>query len=591
MYSVTHRKYGELLLKPGKNACPRCNEEGGDSHGDNLFAYGEGKGAYCWACGFTIRSDDKENEDSDGENVEDAVTNESSKEPISKEQNDALKACTTTEGRGYRGIRDEINVFFGVRYQYSETNGELLRQYVPTTIESGLAGYRVRTMPKDFTKGHLGIVGKQCEMIGQFRFKNHSHTCIITGGEVKLLATYQMMKDHYGKKGDSWEIPAVVCSTLGEGAAFKQVAAQYQFFSKFKKIVVCMDADDPGREAAEKVAKALPKGRVFIMEMRYKDADEYIAKKDERAFIDDFWKAKPYTPDGVKTAAQAFEGVPEELSRPRITLPPYMHKMQEMMGGGIRQGRIVNIIADTSIGKTTQVRRMVYHWIFHSPVVPTIVSLEDTAGQYILDLICVHLEENLLWHKTEAEVIAWLDTPEGQQCKHELCFREDGSPRFYIIDERGGSIKVIEEKMEEMYKQYGSKLFVIDVLTDLLRGSNADYGEDHMNFQKTFIKEGATIINVHHTRKPPQSADGKLRKVGEYDVLGTGSFVQSGAINIVMNRDKLAEDPIVRNTTEVDLPKCRGGKTGPAGKWYYDFATVKCFDLDDWLTTSGPKDF
>jgi hypothetical protein len=233
----------------------------------------------------------------------------------------------------------------------------------------------------------------------------------------------------------------------------------------------------------------------------------------------------------------------------------------------------------------------VYHWIFNSPVTPTVVSLEDTAAQYMLDLISVHLEENMSWRRTEVEIQEWLETEEGQRVKQELCFKEDGSPRFFLIDERGGTIKHIEEQMNIMYRKHGSLLFVIDVLTDLLRGSNADMAEDHMNFQKGFIKEGATIVNVHHTRKPPQDKDGKQRKASEYDTLGTGSFVQSGAYNIVLNRDKLAEDPLVRNTTEVDMPKCRGGLTGSAGGWYYDFNKAKCWDYDDWVAKNGTKEF
>ena len=71
--------------------------------------------------------------------------------------------------------------------------------------------------------------------------------------------------------------------------------------------------------------------------------------------------------------------------------------------------------------------------------------------------------------------------------------------------------------------------------------------------------------------------------MSEYDALGSGTFVQSAAYNIVLNRDKLADDVLTRNTTEVDLPKCRGGKTGSAGKWFYHFETAKCYDLGRYL--------
>ena len=66
--------------------------------------------------------------------------------------------------------------------------------------------------------------------------------------------------------------------------------------------------------------------------------------------------------------------------------------------------------------------------------------------------------------------------------------------------------------------------------------------------------------------------------------------MQSAAYNFVLNRDKLAPNEIDKNTIEVDLPKCRQGKTGPAGKWYYDFSTVKMYDLNDWLELSSKTD-
>ena len=392
---------------------------------------------------------------------------------------------------------------------------------------------------------------------------------------------------HKDKKYDDI---AVVSPIVGETAAYKQVQNHYEWFNQFKKIIICMDNDEAGKQATEALAEVLPKGKAYVMNMRRKDPNSYLWDKETEKvvdftndFINDFWAAKPYAPEGVKSASEAFDEIEDELNKPRITLPDYMYRMQEMMGGGVIQGRILNIVGDTSGGKSTHVNRMVYHWIYNSPVVPTIVSLEATAGQYLLEMLGVHLEKNLRWVMKDDELIQWLKSEEGQKIKKELCFKEDGTPRFYLIDNRDKSIKELERQMEKLYQKHGSKLFVIDVLTDLLRGSKEEHAEDHMDWQRNMNKNGVTICNVLHTRKPGQSADGKLRKVTEFDALGTGSFVQSAAYNIVINRDKLAEDPIVKNTTEVDLPKCRGGKTGSAGEWYYDFMTMTCYDKEDYL--------
>jgi len=568
-----------------KTGCPRCIRQGNDRARNNLHVYGEGKGAFCWACEFTIPSDEwlEENGELNNESEEWEYVVGS---PFNLEVNEKIKSVTGVDSKSYRGIRTDISRPFGVRYSYSEEDGSAVSTYYPTTKNYEIAGYKVRHHPKRFEA--IGEVGKDVQMFGQHKFRTHSNTVMLVEGEHDCLAAFQMLSD--AQKNKQFDPVAVVSTTIGGAGAYKQVQNNYEFFNQFKKIIVCMDSDTAGDKARESIVEVLPKGRVFIMKMRQKDPNQYILVDKVSEFISDFWSAKPYTPAGVKSAADGIEEIPEELLKPRIPLPPYMHVMQEMMGGGIIQGRIANIIADTSCGKSTHVNRMVYNWIFNSPVTPTIVSLEATAAQYMLEMLSIHLEKNLLWKMSPTQIIEFLSTEEGQRIKNELCYKENGEPRFFIVDERAGSIKDMEAELEMLFKKYDSKLFVIDVLTDLLRGSSEALSEDHMNFQRNMAKNGVTTVNVLHTRKPPQAADGKPRKVTEYDALGTGSYVQSAAYNIVLNRDKLSESDIDKNTTEVDLPKCRGGKTGSAGKWYFEFDKSKCHDLDDWLR-DNPQEF
>lgn len=576
-------KYNIDTSHEHKTGCPRCIRKGQDKSRNNLHVYGEGKGAFCWACEFTIPSDEWLAEHGEIKDEEEEFVVGSY---FDLEVNEKIKKQTGTDSKGYRGIRSDISRPFGVRYSYDEADGSVAATYYPTTQNYEISGYKVRHHPKRFEA--IGETGKDCQMFGQHKFRTHSHTVMVVEGEHDGLAAFQMLSD--AQKNKQFDPVAVVSTTIGGAGAYKQIQNNYEFFNQFKKIIVCMDADAAGDKATESIIDVLPKGRVFIMKMRQKDPNQYIQSDKVSEFISDFWSAKPYTPAGVKSAADGIDEIPDELMKPRITLPAYMHVMQEMMGGGIIQGRIANCIADTSCGKSTHVNRMVYHWIFNSPVTPTIVSLEATAAQYMLEMLSIHLEKNLLWKMSPAQIIEFLGTEEGQRIKNELCFKENGEARFFIVDERAGSIKDMEAELEMLFKKHDSKLFVIDVLTDLLRGSSESHSEDHMNFQRNMAKNGVTTINVLHTRKPPQSPDGKMRKVTEYDALGTGSFVQSAAYNIVLNRDKLSESQVDKNTTEVDLPKCRGGKTGSAGKWYFEFDKSKCHDLDDWLR-ENPQEF
>src|SRR5690606_2475347 len=217
--------------------------------------------------------------------------------------------------------------------------------------------------------------------------------------------------------------------------------------------------------------------------------------------------------------------IASEIDKSVIPLPSFMHKLSDMLpGGGIIQGRIMNIIGHTSIGKSSVVNRIIHHAIFNSPVTPTVITLEAAAGLLTLDLISIELKRNMRWDMTDEDIKNFLSSDKGEELYKRFCFKEDGiTPRYFMIDDRTGSIAHLEEQIETMFTRWGSKFFIIDVLSDLLRGVDAELAEAHMAFQRTMCKNGCTFVNVLHTRKPDKSK----KEVDEYDALGTGSFVQS----------------------------------------------------------------
>lgn len=486
----------------------------------------------------------------------------------------------TYNSNNYRSIPDEISKFYGHLNDVDES-GKVTARYYPETNDDGkVCGYKCRNHPKDFSFGKVGNTGSKSQLSGQVKFKNGGKYVLVVGGEEDKAAAYAMLKAN--QKDGEYDTIAVVSPTSGESSAAKQCARQYEWLDKYEIIVIGMDNDAAGIKASNEIAKVLPKEKVRIATWSLKDPNLMLQEGKSKQFVRDFYAAKPLVTNGVKDSTGMMEAMKKELIAEKISLPPHMHRLQEAMGGGIRQGRIVNVIGDTSVGKSSHVNAMNYHWIFNAPEPVCVVSLEATEGQYALDLASLHLEKNLTWYEDGQDIIDYLEQPQVMELIDNLMYKEDGTPRYYIIDERDGSIEMLERQMEQMYRQNGCKIFVIDVLTDILRGSNETKQEDHMKWQKQFIKNGVTIINVLHTRKPSQNAEGKLRKVTEYDALGSGTFVQSAAINIVINRDKMAGG-IEQNTTYVDMPKCRGGKTGEICKWYYDFKTRKIWDLDDYL--------
>lgn len=581
-----------------KTACPRCRRKGGDSAGDNLHVYGEGNGAYCWACGFTIPSDDHaEGMDWNVEEEDEPVT---TREALTSEQKEEIKEMTGLKGFGYRGIRDEISRWFGVRYEYDSETGKPIAQYFPTTIEGELVGYRVRRFPKDFSQSP-GKVGKECDLVGQFRFNTQNKICVIVGGETKLLNTYQMLKDDIERRGKDYDVPAVVCSTLGESGAWKQVQAQYAFFEKFEKIIICMDNDKAGKEAAESIAKVLPKGRAYIMSMRYKDADDYVVDKEgnrvgkEREFLLDYWAAKPWTPDGIVGSGSVADRIREAAAAPKVPLPPFMHKLQKLMAGGIPLKTIINLGSASGTGKSTIVDECTYYWIFNSPYKPGIVTLESDVGQYGTKLLSRHVGRKIDLFETPEEKLEFLSRPEITESERNLYFKEDGEQRFYLIEDRDGGLDSMKAKIEELVIACGCQLIILDPLQDILDGLPNEEQATFLKWMKGMVKSHDVIfINVNHVRKSQggKQANSTGADLFEEDMQGSSSIFKSGACNLLFTRNKEAEDPIERNTTKMKASKIRWtGHTGAAGEYYYDNLTHTMYDKEDWMSKQAPATY
>lgn len=582
-----------------KEACPRCRRNGNDSSGDNLVVYADNS-AHCFACGYTRPSEaykeamgwTTDNEEEKGLPV--------TREALTEEEKVEVKELTGTKGYNYRGIRDETSKYFGVRYEYSVEDGKPVAQYVPCTINGELVGYRVRRFPKDFSHS-IGKVGKECQLIGQFRFQTHTKTCVIVGGETKLLNTYQILKDDLQRRGKDYDPPAVVASTLGESGAWKQVQAQYSFFEQFEKIIICMDSDKAGVKAAEAIAKVLPKGKAWIMKMRLKDVDNYVVDSNgtplgrEREWMEDYWNAKAWTPDGIVGSGSLADKRRQTALAPKVPLPPFMHRLEKMMAGGIPLKSIINLGSASGTGKSTIIDECTYFWIFNSPYKPGIVTLESDAGQYSTKLLSRHVGFKIDLLETPEEKMAFMNRPDIVEAERNLDYKENGEQRYYLIEDRDGGIDSMKSKIEELIIACGCQLIILDPIQDILDGLSNEEQATFLKWMKGMLKSHDVIFaNVNHVRKSQggKQANSTGADLYEEDMQGSSSIFKSGSCNLLFTRNKEAEDLIERNTTKMKASKIRWtGYTGVAGEYYYDNQTHTMYDLQDWLSKNGPKDY
>jgi len=576
-------------------SCDSCGSSDGKAE------YDDGS-SHCFVCLKTVPSDEWIDSQSDSPNksytknkvkvntkVKDKIVIDEkkvSKACITPEESQEVKDKTSMSGNNYRGISDAVLKFYGCRTEFEdEDESEVKARYYPITIQDKLSGWKVREHPKSFYA--IGNTGNDCDLYGAFRFRSGGKYLLICEGESDAHASYQMFKEYSESKGSDF-ITAVVSITTGAGNPAKQLATNYEFLSLFDNIVLGFDSDEPGKKAIDKAITALPKGHVKICTWsKCKDPNEYLLKGQQKQFISDFYNAKTYVPTGVMASTDLYDKIIEQANVAKVPFPPFLKTLETMIGGGLILGHAYNIGAMTSIGKTAVVNELVYWWIYNSPHLVGIVSMELNSGQYGEAILSRHLQTKLARLDVKEKMIQ-LESDSIRQKGKELFTKEDGTPRFYLVDDRDGSTEQIQDVIEQMVISSGVKIIVIDPLQDIIGNlSNEEQGV-FMTWVKSMIKShNVSFVLINHLRK--KSGGDTSIKVSESDIMGSSTIMKSASVNILLARDKEAEDEIERNTTYVTLPKSRlTGDTGPAGKIYYDKYTHVMHDFDEYFgNTTG----
>lgn len=569
-------------LEEGKNPCWKCNKNGRDRSGDNFHWYGEDEGGHCHSCTYTIPSKEFRK---GGDYEEEWSIDLMAKTFTLKQFNELRKSCST-DPKGFRSVSKKACTKYLVQHEFDEETGEVERQYYPCTVDYNFSGVKVRQNPKDFYA--MGKVGKECELFGQWIFKNSSSKfVVITGGELDALSAYDMLNT----SKDYEDIPCV-SPTTGETSAVKQLQKQYDWLNKFEKILLCFDNDPAGAEAIEKAAKVLPKGKVYVIKMGLKDPNKYLEEGKKKEFVNCFWKAVKYTPSGIVGSSSLMDKIKDYIDIEKIPLPPFMFKLQSLMAGGIPLGVMVTMGSSSGSGKSTIVDEMTYHWYFNSPHKIGVVTLEADSAQYGINILSRHLNRKINLIDSIAEKKEFLEDPEVVEASNKLFKDDEGNDRFYIVEDRDGDLDSIKELISNLIISCDCRVIVLDPISDILEGCTNEEQQSFYKWMKGMLKSHlVTFINIAHVRKNSggQKANSTGADLHEEDFFGSSSLFKSSACNLLFMRDKEAEDEIVRNTTRMKASKIRWtGRTSPyAGEYYYDIEKHTLYDKEWYANNIG----
>tara|TARA_R110002050_G_scaffold37313_2_gene92652 strand:- start:4615 stop:6282 length:1668 start_codon:yes stop_codon:yes gene_type:complete len=530
---------GNILLR--KEQCPTCAMRGKDTSKDNMAVYSDGQ-THCFACGTHHRG--------------------------GKEALGGVKVKQTKDDdwiADYRGeyfslpdrrLRGETLEKFKVKAE-KDKDGNIIKHHYPTHNKKGeMVGMKTRVVEgkRFFAKGDTS---KNNALFGQHIEKPGGKFVTILEGELDAMAAYEM----FGSK-------FAFVSVINGSNCVDNIKANLDWLDSFETVVLAFDNDEAGRDAANAVAPLLGPNKCKILTLsKWKDACEYLINGDSKQFVHEWWDySKPYTVSGVASVEDMRNAMMQYRDTELIPLPDSFGNLNEMMRGGVARGELVSIIAHTSIGKTTILNELIYHFSTNTKEKIGCFMVEDNIDETIRKVVSVHTGENMQLLKPND-----LNVDKIMKDAVDIGF----ASKIQLHDDGGGSIDLEEmfSKIRYFVKGLGCSVILVDPLHTAIKNlSNENIEEVMDRFIKLCKETKATVILSTHTRKPDDGSH--PHKISEYDVKGSGAIPQACHTNILFSRDKLAEDDYERNATRIRVPKMRRtGQTGEAGWAYFNGET------------------
>lgn len=438
----------------------------------------------------------------------------------------------------YNCIKNSTNTLFG----YTDKDGNVI-------------AYKKRTKDKEFrTRGDWsnGL------LYGQHLFTGGAKYVTITEGEFDAMATYQMLGSRY----------PVVSLKNGGGSALKDAKANYEWLNSFDNIVLCLDADEVGQKATKELAELFGnKVKIFKHATDKKDACDYITDKKQSEFIDRWWRAEQYVPDGIISGSTLLEEVMKPIKAADVDYPfPELNKLTY----GIRQGELVTVTAGSGLGKSQFIREIVYHILCKTPDNIGLLFLEESVRKTALSLMS--LSANAPLHLPDNDI--------SDSIKRKAFDDTLGTGKLFLFDHFGStSVDNIVNRVRYMAKGLGCRYVFLDhvsiVVSAQASGDERKALDEIMTKLRMLVQEtGIGLIVVSHLKRP----DGKGHEEGAATSLaqlrGSGSIAQLSDMVIGLERNGQHEDSIERNTTHVRVLKNRFcGITGKACSLLYNHDT------------------
>lgn len=448
----------------------------------------------------------------------------------SKRQENLMQIKGEVKAIPDRGITSSTCEFYGVTqtadshyYPYSDADG--------TTVAA-----KVRKIStKDFsTQG----AWKDATLFGQQKFSKGGKYLTITEGEIDTLAAFQLM-------GSKWPVVSI---RNGAQAAVKDIRANFEYVDSFDEVVICFDSDAPGKKAALEVANLLgSKAKVFKHAEGFKDAADYLKERATADFTKLWWASEKWKPEGIVTVSD----IKERLLTPPTPGVPWCFPTLTELTYGRRKGELYAFGAGVGVGKTD---------VFTQQISYDIETLNEKVG-------VIYLEQNVV--ETAQRVAGKLDkrlyhVPDADWTREQYVAsvdRLEQRGQLYMMEHFGAmDWNTIKGIIRYFAKAFDIKMIYLDHLTALSANEQDERRalDGIMADMASLAQQDGLIIHfISHLTTPDGKPHEEGGRVMEKHFTGSRAIARWSHYMFGLERDKQAEDPIMRQTTTFRVLKDR----------------------------------
>jgi twinkle protein len=319
-----------------------------------------------------------------------------------------------------------------------------------------------------------------------------------------------------------------------------------------------------GKKTAKQIAELFKPGKCRVLELQEaKDPNAYLAGGLAKQFVDEWYKAPAYMPDGLKIGTEMWD---EIINRPKHFQVDYPFDGLNKLTYGIRLSEMVVVTAETGIGKTSTLKEVEFALLMNPELKEKgygvgFIHLEEPNYDTALGLMSLHA--NKPFH-----------LPDTERTTEELRAAYDAvicSERVVIWDHFGSNtVDAVLDKIRHMHA-LGCKYIVLDHLSIVVSDQSGDERKQ-LDEIATKAKTLCMNLNIALLVVIHQNRQGQIR--------GTAGVEQLANIVIKLYRNNKDNNEWRRNVTKIMVEKNRFcGRTGPACWLWYNPVTGRLEEL------------